>query len=204
VGTDQLQHLLVVLDQVAPGELAGTPEFLEGAGIPACLDATLKGPVLVDAAGLFLFLIEDAVPGSGSLPDLDQLFREQAVTALDIHVDGFTPSQGVEFPRREKTLGPEAYVFHMQRGAAATTAFAAAKAVRSRGVGDLHQAVQELLPALQPSRRLQSFPLLLQSAKAGILSDLTSKSRESVLHVERREHVAKGLLELRPEILSTC
>src|SRR5512139_3135896 len=118
-------------------------------------------------------------------------------------MDGFTRSQGEELPRREKTLGPEAYVFHMQRGAAAATAVAAAKAVRSRGVGDLHQAVQELLPLPQPGRRLQSFPLLLQSAKPGILSDLTSKSCESVLHVVRREHVAKGLLEPCPEIPST-
>jgi len=203
VGPDQLQHLLVVLDQVAPGELAGTPEFLEGAGIPACLEATLEGPVLIDAAGLLLFPIEDAVPGLGSLPDLDQLFRERAETALDVQVNGFTRSQGVELPRREKTLGPEAYVFHMQGGASAATAFAAAEAVRPCGVGDLYQAVQKLLPAPQPSWRLQSFPRLFQGAKPTILSDLTPNSGELVLHVERREHVAKRLLEPGTEIPST-
>jgi len=33
------------------------------------------------------------------LPDLDQLFRKRAETALDIQVDGLTGSQGVELSR---------------------------------------------------------------------------------------------------------
>jgi hypothetical protein len=140
VGPEERQHFVVLLEQVAPGELGAAPELLEGAGIPACLDATLEGPVLVDAARLLLFAIEDAVPGLGSLPDLDQLFQERAGTALDVQVDGFTRSQGVELPRREKTLRPEAYVFKMEGGASAATAFATAKAVRPDGVGDLDQA----------------------------------------------------------------
>jgi hypothetical protein len=92
------QQILILLDEVTPGEFCLLPEFLKPFRRPTRLDLTLEGTVIIDSTAFLVFSIKDTVALFLVLLDLDQFTGKDAEAPVNIKCDRFTASEGVNLP----------------------------------------------------------------------------------------------------------
>jgi hypothetical protein len=92
------QQILVLFDEVTPGEFCLLPEFLQAIRGPARLNATLKGAVIINGTASLVFSIKDTVVLLLVLLDLDQFAGKDSEPPVNIKFDRFTAPEGVNLP----------------------------------------------------------------------------------------------------------
>jgi hypothetical protein len=92
------QQILVLLEEVTPGEFCLLPEFLKAFRGPTCLNATLKGTVIINGTASLVFFIKDTVVLLLMLLDLDQFTGKGADSPVNVKFGRFTASEGVDLP----------------------------------------------------------------------------------------------------------
>jgi hypothetical protein len=90
------QQVLVLLDEVTPGEFCLLPEFFQAFRGPTRLKATLKGTVIIDGTASLVYSIKNAVVIFLVLLDLNQFTGKDAEPPVNVKFDRFTASEGVK------------------------------------------------------------------------------------------------------------